>query len=82
MRTHGHIHGEPIRWHTGESAYDQARNLVVIVWVDGRFYMHCRPLIKKRAFMGDDLSRAYFRRELNLAEKELRDRVKRGAQHV
>lgn len=82
MRTNGHIHGEPIRWHTGQSAYDTARNLVVIVWVAGHFYLHCRPVEMTRTYMGSELWRAYLRREITRAEHELRKRVKRGAQHV
>ena len=81
MRTNGSIHGEAIRWHTGPSANKDARNLVVVVWVDTNVYMHCRPVETRRAFRSDDLSRAYVRREITLAEKELRNRAKKGAQH-
>lgn len=80
MQTHGRIHGEPIRWHTGPSASPTARNLVVIVWIKGRFYMHCRPVEMTRVYLCSELWRALLRREITKAELELRKRVKRGAQ--
>lgn len=78
MRTHGRIHGEPIRWHTGASAQPGHRNLTAVVWVNGEYFMHCRPVSMGRGFMGSELWRALLRRELTKAEHEIRKRV-RGA---
>lgn len=78
----GSIAGEPIRWHSGPSADYRARNMVVIVWVGGTFYMHCRPVPLCTLNTSDELWRARFRREVKQAAHELRCRVYRRARNV
>jgi len=76
------IAGEPIRWQCGESATPTHRNLTVIVWVAGKFYMHCRPVPVCTPRMSKELWRAKLRRNIRDAAEELRRRVYGRVHHA
>ena len=78
----GFIAGEPIKWHSGESADDRARNIAAIVWVGTQVYMHTRPVPMLTPHMSVEIWQAKVKRELNEATRVLRSRVYGRAKNV